>query len=272
VANWTSSGTSPKVIGKTISGDNMQLHMQTWQEVGKYLETCSTILMPIGSTEQHGPNGLIGTDALTAEYIAAGAGKQADILVAPTISVGMAQHHMDFTGSMTLQPSTLILVIKDYVASLARHGFNRFFFVNGHGGNIATINAAFQEIYAAQSLGAKTRDNAPGVQCRLRNWWSGPKTNALIKSEFGDKDGSHATISEVSVTQHLFPDHIKKADDMGPPSANRGPWTDAADYRAKFPDGRIGSHPYLATPEAGKKLYDLAVEEIAAEVSDFAKA
>jgi len=248
----------------------MHLHKQTWSEVERYLERSSAVIMPIGSTEQHGPNGLIGTDALTAEYIGGAAGEQAGILVAPTIAVGMAQHHMGFTGSMTLKPSTLILVIREYVESLAHHGFDRFFFVNGHGGNIATINAAFQEIYGDRSLGASRGDNRPGVQCRLRNWWDGPKVRKLIKDRFGDKDGGHATISEVSVTQHLFPDAIKHAPDMGPPSSYRGPWADAADYRARFPDGRIGSHPYLATPEAGKELYEAAVAEVAEAATAFA--
>ena len=60
--------------------------------------------MPIGSTEQHGPTGLVGTDALTAEAIGQRLGDKVDAYVAPTISVGMAQHHLGFSGSMTLKP------------------------------------------------------------------------------------------------------------------------------------------------------------------------
>ena len=198
----------------------MLLQMMTWNEVEAHLERSTAVIVPIGSTEQHGPNGLIGTDALTAEYIAKGVGEETDAIVAPTISVGMAQHHMEFTGSMTLKPSTLILVIKEWVESLAKHGFTRVYFVNGHGGNIATINAAFQEIYADQSLARA--GNRPAVRCRLRNWWDGKDVHDFCQSLWGDKDGSHATISEVAVTQYLFPDHIKRADDMGPPSGWRG--------------------------------------------------
>jgi len=253
----------------------MLLQMMTWAEVERHLEHSTGVIVPIGSTEQHGPNGLIGTDALTAQYIGQAAGERAGAVVAPVISVGMAQHHMAFTGSMTLKPSTLILVIKEWVQSLAHHGFDRFMFVNGHGGNISTINAAFQEIYTEQSLdkAAKAPAEAAGnrrpVVCRLRNWWQGEATGAKIKALFGDKDGSHATISEVSVTRHLFPEHIKTVgEEMGPPSAHRGGWTDAEDYRRRFPDGRIGSHPWLATPEAGKALFELAAEETA---QDFKK-
>ena len=116
----------------------MLLQHATWIEAEAYLKRSNGIIMPIGSTEQHGPNGLIGTDALCAEVIARSVGEAADAFVGPTIGVGMAVHHMSFAGSMTVRPSTLIQIIHDYVLSLARHGFRRFFFLNGHGGNIAT--------------------------------------------------------------------------------------------------------------------------------------
>jgi len=80
----------------------------------------------------------------------------------------------------------------------------------------------------------------------------------LAKELYGEAEGSHVTPSEVAVTQFVYPDAIKSAL-LDPPVAPRGEFADAADYRRNFPDGRIGSNPGLATPGAGRRLYDAAV-------------
>lgn len=244
----------------------MLLQHATWPEVETYLKTSDGIIMPIGSTEQHGPIGLIGTDALTAEIVAKGVGEATGALVAPTISVGMAQHHLAFPGSITLRPTTLIAVIRDMIASLSRAGFRRFYFINGHGGNVATVTAAFSEIYAEASLAPA--GNQPGLRCKLRNWWQSPAITALSKELYGNAEGSHATPSEISLTWHAYPDAVRSAP-MDPPVAPNGDFTDAADYRSHFPDGRIGANSALASREAGKRLYDTAVADIAGEYRKF---
>src|SRR5262249_41006717 len=80
----------------------MRLEMQTWRKVEAYLRGSKGIIVPVGSTEQHGPEGLIGTDHLCPETIARGLGRARGILVAPTISVGMSQFHLGFPGSLSL--------------------------------------------------------------------------------------------------------------------------------------------------------------------------
>jgi creatinine amidohydrolase len=246
----------------------MLLQHQTWQEVETYLARSNGIIIPIGSTEQHGPNGLIGTDAICAEVIAAGAGQAAGAMVGPTIGVGIAVHHMGFAGTMTVRPSTLIAIMRDYVLSLARHGFRRFLFVNGHGGNIATIGAAFSEIYAEWegAIGAKVEHDE--LRCRLTNWWDGKAMGALSKEVFGDDEGSHATASEVSVTQFALPATVKTAV-IDPPRAPTGRFHGPADYRRRFPDGRIGSNPGLASPEKGQRFFDTSVAEVAKTYAAF---
>ena len=245
----------------------MLLHLCTWPEVEAYLQRSTGIIIPIGSTEQHGPNGLIGTDAICPEVIARGMGEQIDALIAPTINIGMAQHHLAFPGSMSLRPSTLIAVIADAVRSLVRHGFDRCYFLNGHGGNIATINAAFSEIYADSSY-ATTGDDRRRVRCKLSNWFAAPEVRRLARQLYGASEGSHATPSEVSLTYYAYPNAVKSVS-MSPKIAPSGPILDAEDYRRRFPDGRIGSDPSLASPEAGEKLYTAAVEDLVREYRQF---
>src|SRR4029077_211538 len=103
----------------------MQLHLSAWPDMEKYLGSPKAIVIPIGSTEQHGPNGLLGTDAPFPGIIARRAGDEADILVGPTFNVGQAQHHMGFPGTITLRPSTMIASMFDWAQSLTHHGFER---------------------------------------------------------------------------------------------------------------------------------------------------
>jgi len=244
----------------------MQLHQSSWQEIDAYLAKSKGIIVPIGSTEQHGPNGLLGTDAICPEVIAKRAGDASGILIGPTFNVGQAQHHLGFAGTISLRPSTMIAAIYDWTASLTRHGFERIYWFNGHGGNIATITAAFSEIYADWSL-RRAGGNAVPVRCTLRNWWDLDGVGALSREMFPVGEGSHATASEVSVTYAAYPDAIKTVE-MSPKIAPNGPILDADDYRRRFPDGRIGSDPSQATPEKGERLIAQAAKAL---VGDFEK-
>ncbi|MFQ3622083.1 MAG: creatininase family protein [Acetobacteraceae bacterium] len=244
----------------------MRLSFCTWAEVEAYLAGSTGIIVPVGSTEQHGPNGLIGTDAICAEAVANGVGEATGAMVAPVIAVGMAQHHLAFAGSITLRPSTMIAVVGDIVFSLARHGFRRFLFINGHGGNIAPLSAAFSEIYAAASLDPSGA--VPRVRCALRNWFEGADVMRLSKEFYGDRLGTHATPAEIALTQHLHPEAIKHAA-MDAVTPTRRRFTDALDLRELHPDGRIGSEPSLATPEHGRALYEAAVADCSAAWTAF---
>lgn len=245
----------------------MLLHHSSWPEVEAYLQRSKGIVIPIGSTEQHGPNGLIGTDAICPEAIAARAGAQAGFLVGPTFNVGIAQHHLGFPGTLTLRPSTMIAAIHDWVSSLARHGFERIYFFNGHGGNVATIEAAFAEIYADQSL-ANAASNRGPVKCRRTNWWDFKPVMDFCQKRYGASHGVHATPSEVAVTYFLHP-HAQKDVEMSPKVAPWGRYTDAESYRAAFPDGRIGSDPSLVDPKDGEKLIALSAEGLIADFRKF---
>jgi creatinine amidohydrolase len=222
------------------------------------------VVIPIGSNEQHGPTGLLGTDFLCPEIIAHEAQKRADLLVAPTFNIGMAQHHLGFPGSISLRPTTFIAALTDWTRSLVGHGFERLYFLNGHGGNVATIEAAFSEIYSAASFDRRSA----GFALKLRNWWDLPGVMPLANRLFPTGHGAHATPSEIAVTQWAYPDAIKSAN-YAPQIAPNGPIREAADFRARFPDGRMGSDPGQATPEKGFQLVDQAAGELIREVEAF---
>ncbi|CAG2131320.1 Creatinine amidohydrolase [compost metagenome] len=244
----------------------MQLHMSTWAEIESFLQRSRTIVVPIGSNEQHGPTGLLGTDWLCPEIIAREAEKSADILIAPTFNIGMAQHHLAFAGTISLRPSTFIAAIGDWVRSLALHGFEKILFLNGHGGNVASIEAAFSELYAEASFARRPA----GFALKLANWWDLEGVGELARDQFPTGHGAHATPSEIAITQWAFPESVKTAD-YAPPIAPSGPIRDALDFRARFPDGRLGSNPGLATRERGRALVELAAQSLARELAAFSQ-
>jgi creatinine amidohydrolase/Fe(II)-dependent formamide hydrolase-like protein len=245
----------------------MLLALSTWPEIEAQIARSKAVVIPIGSNEQHGPTGLLGTDWLCPEIIAHAAEKvEPGLLVAPTFNIGTAQHHLAFPGTISLRPSTFMAAISDWVSSLTRHGLERLLFLNGHGGNVATIEATFSEIYADWSF---AEERTP-FMLKLKNWWDLEGVDALAREQFPVGHGSHATPSEIAVTQAAYPDRIKTVPaPLEPRIAPTGPIRDALDYRARFPDGRIGSDPLLASPEKGQALIDRAVQSLIAEVKAF---
>ena len=198
----------------------MLIAYSSWPEIDARLKSgARTVIVPIGSNEQHGPTGLLGTDWMCPEIIAHAAEKTDDSLViAPTFNIGMAQHHLGFPGTISLRPSTFIAAIGDWARSLAGHGFTRIYFLNGHGGNVASIEAAFSEIYADYSF----RQQRAPFALKLKNWWDLAGVTALANQQFPVGHGSHATPSEIAVTQWAYPDAIKTAN-YAPQIASSGP-------------------------------------------------
>ena len=254
----------------------MRLELVTSRTVADYLGRSKGILWPVGSNEQHGPVGLIGTDHLCAEAIARRMGEKHGVLVAPTLAVGQSHFHLGFPGTLALRPSTLMAVVVDMMASLEQTGFKRLYILNGHGGNVAPIRSAVAEYYAARSMAGQ---HAPdGLAVRLRSWWELPQADALRNTLYGAHEGFHATPSEIAITQAAWPDHIGDVSDVPPPASHgRNDLTDhagdnyaeAADYARRFPDGRVISHSGLARREHGEALLAAAVEDLAADYAAF---
>ena len=113
------------------------------------------LVLPVGSTEQHGPHLATGTDALIAtaiaERAAETAARPATILIAPTLAYGISDHHLPFGGTLSLRTTTFQLILRELLASAASAGVKRVFVLNGHGGNSASCVIAVAE--ASRELG-----------------------------------------------------------------------------------------------------------------------
>ncbi len=242
----------------------MNLQELTWPDIEAYLNKEEGIIIPIGSIEQHGPVGVMGTDAMVAEAIAKGVGELIQVLVGPVISIGVAEHHMGFPGTLSLRPSTMIALINDYISSLTHHGFRRLFFLNGHGGNTATLKAAFSEIHTHRRLDAHSYP----IQCKVASWYEVDDVVALRKQYYGGQEGHHATPSEIAVVQHLRPDLIHKME-LPQPTPYQGEVHGAIDFREKYPDGRVAAHSSMATPEQGCALFESSVAGVAKLAASF---
>ncbi len=184
-------------------------------------------------------------------------GERCGVLVHPVLAVGMSQHHLGFPGTASMSAAGFAGLLTEVVESLARHGFRRFYFVNGHGGNTPAASAA------ASDLLARREDLA----WYWRSWWERPEVKALEDELIGERNGDHATAAEISITMHLFPGAVAPAAPVDPEKpAHEWPLGPRA-FRRLFPDGRMYSDPSLASAEKGKRLFDLCVDIYAAELA-----
>jgi creatinine amidohydrolase len=247
----------------------------TWPQVEAYLRHSRGVILPLGSVEQHACAGLLGTDAICAEAIARRAAEAAKAILAPTVSLGMAQFNLGFPGTLSLRPSTLQAMLIDYIGSLEIMGFTHIYVLNGHGGNVAPARCAFAEKYAARSFG---RETGGPLYCRLVNWWDPPAVSRLRRELYGDAEGYHATPSEVAITMACHPGRVRPENFPAGTARHSesavivhggDPYFDAKDHRARYLDGRVGSNPSLANAADGQKLLAVAGEAIAEDYLNF---
>ncbi len=235
----------------------MHLAETTWPDAAD--ADTDLAVLPVGSTEQHGPHAPLSTDALSAEAVAT-AGADAydgEVVVAPALPYGVSEEHRHFSGTLWLSPDTFRDAVREVVESLAHHGWDRVVIVNGHGGN----TDALREVAASV-----TRE---GVAYAAAFTWF----DAVDPEDIGDipdPDGmGHAGSVETSVVMHHAPDRLREerfeaaADGAGD---GWGEWvsgTNLAHDSVEFTENGVVGDPSTATGERGEKLTAAAGDALA---------
>jgi len=124
----------------------VRMEEMSWPEIERAIGSgFITAVFAVGSTEQHGPHLPTMTDARIGDDVAERvARKLGRALQARTVDVGQSEHHLAFAGTISFKAETLSLILRDYVASLVRHGFARVVIIPSHGGNFATVKQAIE--------------------------------------------------------------------------------------------------------------------------------
>lgn len=153
------------------------LQENKWEDVEQYLEKKKTIIVPVGSVEQHAKHLPLGTDSFVALRVAEEVGEKTQTLVAPPNWVGWAPHHMAFPGTITLRPETLTNLVYDICKSLIYHGFEKIIILNGHReANLPPLKIAITKLrnetgaflsiadpfYIAKQIGKEIKVSEPG--------------------------------------------------------------------------------------------------------------
>lgn len=240
------------------------LTQMTWPEVKEALRTVKIAVIPLGAHEQHGPHMAECCDAVLAEEM----GKRLveklypEAILTPTINMGVSPHHLHFPGTISLEPTTVIAILRDMIKSLQQHGIEQFLILNAHGGNQATLGVATEMLTReldARIYYAKTTASAKDVMDRR-----------LESKLYG-----HSCDREVSEALYLAP-HIVRQDQLEAADYQEGRWKKLRPgnplqgfyyYEEMTRNGCIGDAT-RASYEIGQEIVETALERLAHAVKE----
>jgi creatinine amidohydrolase len=175
----------------------------TAPELNALASAGATVLLPVASTEQHGPHLGTGVDTLLCGAVCRLAAEKAmerrPVVVAPTLWVGMAEHHMAHGGTFTLDIPTYRAVLLCLIRSLERHGFTRVLIVNGHGGNMTALNAFLPDL---------ERETGLAVAATTYFELAQPAFAPVLEDQ---QSVLHACEAETSMMMATFPEAVREA-------------------------------------------------------------
>jgi creatinine amidohydrolase len=235
----------------------MYLGDEAWPDLGDYFAAESLALVPLGSTEQHGPHLPTSTDHRIAAAFAREAADRTGYLCTPTVNVGVSSHHRQFHGTMWVDAPAFRDYVESFTRNLTTHGVDRVVFVNAHGGNVSHL----------REVGRRLRDD--GVAYAVEWMWD-ESIPDLVDEAFAH-NGPHGGPKETALMQHLAPelvheDRLEAARDGGvvdlddADTRRHGARTfyDAID---NSPNGVFGDQTD-ATAETGAELFAAASDQL----------
>ena len=223
------------------------------------------VLIPLGSTEQHGPHLPVGTDAILATFFAEEAAKKLNemgkpCLVAPTMAPANSMHHMNFAGSISLEPQTYMNQLQEICRAIARHGFRRIVLVNGHGGNSHPSQAALVSI-----------NRELGFPVYFLGYWSGTDESKFLESQKGIIHACESETSLMLAVDETLVDPIYKETKGNPgsvtPLEEAGLISTFHTMESHTENGVMGNS-YLATKEKGEAMIAEMVGNLTRILSD----
>jgi len=236
----------------------MRLHEHTTTTAATALEDTEVAVLPVGSTEQHGPALPLGTDFLVAEAFAETTTSREDVTVLPTVPVGVSEHHRQFHGTLWTSPETFEAYVTDTLKSIASHGVRKAVIVNGHGGNVDALARVARRLRADETAFAPTW-----------NWW---ESVPELSEDIFETEGGHAGPAEASLIYEVAADLLREdsLDAAGEDAPESWGQTvhgaevgfDTVDFT---PTGAVGD-PTEASTEAGTELFEAASDELDALV------
>ncbi len=177
-------------------GKPLVLQEMTWTDVRDYVEKCDMVIIPIASTEQHGPHLPLGTDYYEALGMSKLISAQTGVVVAPVVLAGYSVYHSGFPGTLSLKPETLENVLFETAEMLMRYGFRRFMFFSYHGGNSVIQQKVMHRInHTTEAIAVAIGAGSPIQRGDYRG-----------KDEVGDE---HAGIGETSLMLYLKPELVQ---------------------------------------------------------------
>src|SRR3990172_9182400 len=175
----------------------------TWPEVREELSRGrTTVVVPFGAVEQHGPHLPLGTDAIFGDEIGLAVAERLDAFLAPTVRVGFSPHHMAFAETLTVDEETFQAVARSIVRALAGHGFRRIVLLPTHGGNFRPLGAAVSRLAPA---GGGKGVTFPDVGVLLNAILPAPPALGVTPAE----GGVHAGEWETSMMLALRPELVR---------------------------------------------------------------